>query len=102
MYSSIIWFIPTISTPCFAFFYFPWTSFVSPQTCALIQLSDTVTPSAVGIHEAKVMRKAISPQGNKTQAPHGWTWWMCIVSHPPDTAAWPGTGISGEKEQQLQ
>lgn len=74
MYSSIIWFTPIISTPCFAVSHFPWTSFVSPQVHAFIPLPDTVTSSAVGIHEAKVMRKAISLRGNKIEAPHGWMW----------------------------
>lgn len=36
VYSSIIWFTPTISTLNITVSHFPWTPFVHPQVCALI------------------------------------------------------------------
>jgi len=114
MYRGIIWFTPTIFAPCFTVSHFPWTSFVSPQVHALIPLPDTVTSSGVGIHEVKVMIKAILPRGNKTQAPHRCMWLVWVISrwldHPPDTALCLGPSPSStarnrhfwDDEQQLQ
>lgn len=80
VYRSIIGFTPTISTPGFTVSHFPWTLFVHPQECALIPLPVTATSSTVGIHEAKVTKTAVGLRANKTQAPHGWTWLVSIVS----------------------
>lgn len=73
VYSSIIWFIPTISTYSFTVSHFPWTLFVHPQVCVLIPFPVTAASSAVGIHVAKVMKATTGLRANKTQAPHRWT-----------------------------
>lgn len=78
VYSSLIWFIPTISTPSLTVSHFPWTLFVHPQVCALIPV--TAASSAVGIHAAKVMKTATGLRANKTQAPRGWMPLVSVVS----------------------